>query len=101
MSRKYFVQLDVAIALSNALLSNLLCHHRFPGSNICLFCTKKYVPGSSGGPSHVHNERGVLGNKCAGQHNLKTVYLERHLLQVMFWHGHQQYVCFFAALYLP
>ena len=44
--------------------------------------------------------RGVLGNKCAGQHNFKTVYF-RQLFQVIFWDGHQQYVCFFAALYLP
>jgi hypothetical protein len=41
--------------------------------------------------------RGVLGNKCAGQHNLKR---ERHFLQVIFWHSHQQYMYFFAALYL-
>jgi hypothetical protein len=46
--------------------------------------------------------RGVLGNKCAGQPNLKTVYFrETSILKVIFWHGHQQYVYFFAALYLP
>ncbi len=42
------------------------------------------------------NIRGVLGNKCAGQHNLKTVHFRDTL-----GHGHQQYVCFFSALYLP
>jgi hypothetical protein len=26
--------------------------------------------------------------------------LERHLLQIIFWHGHQQHVCFFSALFL-
>jgi hypothetical protein len=41
----------------------------------------------------------VLGNKCAGQHNLKTVHFIE-TLQVIFWHVHQQYVCFFASLYL-
>ncbi len=45
--------------------------------------------------------RGVLGNKCAGQHNLKTVHFRETLAAGNFWHGHQQYVYFFAALYLP
>jgi hypothetical protein len=32
---------------------------------------------------------------------LKTVqFLKRQLFQVIFCHGYQQYVCFFAALYL-
>jgi hypothetical protein len=45
--------------------------------------------------------RGVLGNKCAGQHNLKTVHFRKKLASGNFWHGYQEYVCFFAALYLP
>ncbi len=38
-----------------------------------------------------------------GQGNItwKRYILEKNLIQVIFWHGYQQYVCFFAALYLP
>ncbi len=43
----------------------------------------------------------MLGNKYAGQHNLKTVHFKESNLKIIFCHGHQQYVCFFAALYLP
>ncbi len=42
---------------------------------------------------------GVLGNKCAGWHNLKTVYFK--LTVVIFWLGHRQCECFLAALCLP
>jgi hypothetical protein len=45
--------------------------------------------------------RGVLGNKCAGQNNLKTVHFRETLASDNFWHAHQQYVYFFAVLYLP
>ena len=40
----------------------------------------------------------MLGNKCAGQH--KLFILKRQLFKVIFGHGHQPYVVFFAALYL-
>jgi hypothetical protein len=36
----------------------------------------------------------VIRSKCAGPHNLKTVYLRRQLFQVIFWCGHHQYGCF-------
>ncbi len=36
-----------------------------------------------------------------GNTTWKRFILERHLLQIIFWHGHQQYVCFFSVLYLP
>ncbi len=36
-----------------------------------------------------------------GKITWKRFILERHLFQVIFWHAHQQYVCLFAALYLP
>ncbi len=45
--------------------------------------------------------RGVLGNKCAGQHNLNTFILKRQLFKVIFCHGHQQYVFFFCRVCLP
>jgi hypothetical protein len=45
--------------------------------------------------------RGVLGNKCAGQHNLKTLRFKETIVKVIFCHGHQQFMFFFAALYLP
>jgi hypothetical protein len=45
--------------------------------------------------------RGVLGNKCAGQNILKTVHFRETLASDNFLACHQQYVCFFAALYLP
>ena len=47
--------------------------------------------------------RGVLGNKCAGQHYLKTVHFRDKLTSGNFlaWIRYQQYVYFFAALYLP
>ena len=44
--------------------------------------------------------RGVLGNKCAGQHNLETVYFEETIVSGYFWHGYHPYVCVFSALYL-
>jgi hypothetical protein len=40
--------------------------------------------------------RGVLGNKSAGQHNLKTLNFK-----VIFGHGLQQLVFCFTVLYLP
>jgi hypothetical protein len=43
----------------------------------------------------------VLGNKCAGQYNLKRVHFKEALASGNFWYGHWQYVCFFAAFYLP
>ncbi len=43
----------------------------------------------------------MLGNKCAGQHNLKTVHFKETLASSNFWHGHEQYVCFFAGLSTP
>jgi hypothetical protein len=44
----------------------------------------------------------VLGNKCAGQHNLKTVHFRDTLASGNFWAWSSAiYVCFFAALYLP
>ncbi len=38
------------------------------------------------------NVRGVLGNKCAGRHNLKTRHFKETItvFQVIFSHGHQQ-----------
>ncbi len=47
--------------------------------------------------------RGVLGNKCAGQHNItwEPFILKRQLFKVIFGHDHQPYAVFFAALYLP
>ncbi len=42
----------------------------------------------------------MLGNKCAGQHNLKTVHFKETLASSNFWHGHEQYVCFLQC-YLP
>ncbi len=47
--------------------------------------------------NHGHVQ-GILGNKCAGPHNLKRFILERQLLQVIFWHGHQQDVFFCSPL---
>ncbi len=45
--------------------------------------------------------RGVLGNKCAGQHNLKTVHFREILVSGNFWHGSQQYVCFLQRSIYP
>ncbi len=44
--------------------------------------------------------RGVLGNKCAEWHNLKTVHFKEIIVSGIFCHGYQQYMCFFAAFYL-
>ncbi len=35
-----------------------------------------------------------------GNITCKRFTLKRQLFQVIFWEGHQQYVCFYAALYL-
>ncbi len=42
----------------------------------------------------VPDVRGVLGNKCAGQHNLKTLHFKETIVYVIFGHGHQQFVFF-------
>jgi hypothetical protein len=39
--------------------------------------------------------RGVLGNKWAGWHNLKTVHFKETIVSGNFLHGHQRYVYFF------
>jgi hypothetical protein len=44
----------------------------------------------------------MLGDKCAGQHNLKTVYFKETIVSCYFW-GRSWAICpmcFFAALYL-
>jgi hypothetical protein len=43
----------------------------------------------------------VLGNKCTGRHNFKTVYFKEALVSGYFWHVHQQYVLIFKVLYPP
>jgi hypothetical protein len=43
----------------------------------------------------------VLGNKCAGQHNLKTVYFIEKLASGNFLVWLSGVCVFFAALYLP
>jgi hypothetical protein len=64
-------------------------------------------------PFHYAAER-LSGHQLTFQSNYEVCYetnvqgniswkqfiLKRHLLQVIFWHGHQQYVFFFVALYL-
>ncbi len=46
--------------------------------------------------------RGVLGNKCAGHHNLKTVHFREVVLASGKFLAWLSAVCvFFAALYLP
>jgi hypothetical protein len=44
--------------------------------------------------------RGVLGNKCAGQHNLKTVHFRDTHASDNFWAWSSAICVFFAALYL-
>jgi hypothetical protein len=45
--------------------------------------------------------RGVLGNKCAGQNNLKTVNFKETLASGKFLAWSSAPCVFFAALYLP
>ena len=45
--------------------------------------------------------RGVLGNKCAVQHNLKTVHFRDTLASGNFWAWSSAVCVFFSALYLP
>ncbi len=45
--------------------------------------------------------RGVLGNKCAGQHNLKTLHFKETIVLGHFWPWSSAICVFFAALYLP
>jgi hypothetical protein len=47
------------------------------------------------------NIKGVLGNKCAGQHNLKTVHFREKLASGNFLAWLSAVCVFFAALYLP
>jgi hypothetical protein len=44
--------------------------------------------------------RGVLGNKCAGQHNLKTVHFRETLASSNFLAWSSAICVFFAALFL-
>jgi hypothetical protein len=43
----------------------------------------------------------VLGNKCAGQHNLRTVYIKETHTSGKFLAWSSEIYVFFAALYLP
>jgi len=43
---------------------------------------------------------GVRKPKAQGDINWKQLFLKRQLFQVIFWHGHHQFKCFFASLYL-
>jgi hypothetical protein len=45
--------------------------------------------------------RGVLGNKCAGQYNLKTLHFKETIVLGNFWPWSSVICVFFAALYLP
>jgi hypothetical protein len=45
--------------------------------------------------------QGVLGNKCAGQNNLKTVHFRETLASDNFLAWSSAIPVFFAALYLP
>jgi hypothetical protein len=50
---------------------------------------------------HPKYVRGVLGNKCAGPHNLKTVHFKEKLASGNFLAWLSGVCVFFAALYLP
>jgi hypothetical protein len=66
---------------------NLLYRYRYDEPN---------GPTKEGPLSYV---RGVLGNKCAGQHNLKTVHFRDTLASGNFWAGSSAIcVFFFSAL---
>jgi hypothetical protein len=43
----------------------------------------------------------VLGNKCAGQYNLKTLHFKETIVLDNFWPWSSAICIFFAALYLP
>jgi hypothetical protein len=47
------------------------------------------------------NIRGVLGNKCAGQYNLKTRHFKEIIVLGNFWPWSSAICVFFAALSLP
>jgi hypothetical protein len=49
----------------------------------------------------VFSVRGELGNKCAGQHNLKTLHFKETIVLGNIWPWSSAIRGFFAALYLP
>ncbi len=49
-------------------------------------------------PELLLHLRGVLGNKCAGQHNLKTIHIKDTIVSGNIWPRSSAICVFFAAL---
>jgi hypothetical protein len=80
------------------------------GAEAALFPEKEYINGIAVAVrlcvmSHFIGNgdivRGVLGNKCAGQHNLKTVHFREIFASGNFLAWFSGVCVFFTALYLP